>query len=93
MGGLRATMLQLSLIEKADESNGKKLLERISLPDKQSQSNLSTARRIAAIIWYYRSMFATHNQFSSLAEAIALWKMAMCPNAAAQASQKMHSLI
>ncbi|MGY8755275.1 MAG: AAA family ATPase [Candidatus Poseidoniales archaeon] len=93
MGGLRATMLQLSLIEKADESNGKKLLERISLPDQQSQSNLSTARRIAAIIWYYRSMFATHNQFSSLAEAIALWKMAMCPNAAAQASQKMHSLI
>jgi len=93
MTGLRATMLQLALLEKATPSSGKKLLERISIPDEPSRANLSTARRIAAIIWYQRSMFATHNQFSSLAEAIALWKMAMCPNASALAAQKMHLLI
>ena len=91
--GLRASMLQMAIIEKVDTKVACKLIKKIQMPDQDSQANLSSARRVAAMIWYWRSQLGTHNQFSSLAEAIALWKMAMCPKAASDAAEKMHSLL
>jgi len=91
--GLRASMLQLAIIERVGNDVACKLIERIQMPDQESQANLSSARRVAAMIWYWRSQLGTHNKFSSLAEAIALWKMAMCPKAASDAAEKMHSLL
>lgn len=93
MDGLRAIMLQLAIIERVEEGDAKNLIERVMLPDIESQANLSSARRIAAKIWYWRSRLGTHNSFSSLAEAIALWKQSMCPRAAASAAELMHKML
>ena len=91
--GLRATMIQLSLIEKCDKSRAKSILEKIELPDQASQSNLTSARRIAAMIWYYRAVYKTHNPFSAMAEAISLWKVSLCPSAAKEATEYMHKML
>ena len=91
--GLRAKMLQLSLLEKCDSSRAESILKKIELPSSDSQLNLTSARRIAAMIWYYRAKFKTHNPFSSMAEAISLWKTSLCPNAAKDATELMHQLI
>ena len=91
--GLRATMLQLSLIQRCENDRAISLLNRIKLPSIESQKNLTSARRIAAKIWYLRAIYKTHNQFSSLAEAIALWKQGLCPNAAQEATELMHKLL
>ena len=73
--GLRAKMIQLSLISKCDAETAKTILNRIDLPTKSSQTNLSSARRIAAMIWYYRAKYKTHNPLSAMAEAISLSKI------------------
>ena len=91
--GLRATMLQLSLLEKCDSSRAESILKKIKLPSSESQANLNSARRVAAMIWYYRAIYKTHNPFSSMAEAISLWKTSLCPNAAKDATELMHQLI
>ena len=91
--GLRAKMLQLSLLEKCDASRAESILKRIELPSSDSQANLTSARRIAAMIWYYRAKYKTHNPFSSMAEAISLWKTSLCPIAARDATELMHQLI
>ena len=91
--GLRATMLQLSLVERCESSRAASLLERIKLPGIESQNNLTSARRIAATIWYLRAINKTHNPLSSMAEAISLWKQSLCPNAARDATQLMHKLL
>ena len=91
--GLRAKMLQLSLLEKCDSSRAESILKKIELPSSDSQLNLTSARRIAAMIWYYRAKYKTHNPFSSMAEAISLWKTSLCPNAAKDATELMHKLI
>ncbi|MAH91252.1 MAG: hypothetical protein CMA11_05730 [Euryarchaeota archaeon] len=91
--GLRATMLQLSLVERCESSRAASLLERIKLPGIESQNNLTSARRIAATIWYLRAINKTHNPLSSMAEAISLWKQSLCPNAAGDATQLMHKLL
>ena len=91
--GLRAKMLQLSLLDKCDSSRAESILKKIELPSSESQMNLTSARRIAAMIWYYRAKHKTHNPFSSMAEAISLWKTSLCPNAAKDATELMHKLI
>ncbi len=91
--GLRATMIQLSLVEKCDKNRAKSILEKIELPDQASQSNLSSARRIAAMIWYYRAIYQTHNPLSAMAEAISLWKISLCPLAAKEATEYMHKML
>jgi len=91
--GLRAIMLQLSVVQKCDNERGASLLNRINLPSVESQNNLNSARRVAAKVWYLRAILKTHNPFSSLAEAISLWKRALCPNAAREATQLMHKLL
>ena len=91
--GLRATMLQLSLIQRCDNDRAISLLKQVKMPSIESQNNLSSARRIAAKIWYLRAIYKTHSQFSSLAEAIALWKQGLCPNAAIEATELMHKLL
>ena len=91
--GLRATMLQLSLLERCDSSRAESILNKIDLPSHESQVNLSSARRIAAMIWYYRAIYKTHNPFSSMAEAISLWKISLCPTAAKDATVLMHQLL
>ena len=63
------------------------------MPSIESQKNLTSARRIAAKIWYFRAIYKTHNQFSSLAESIALWQQGLCPNAATEATELMHKLL
>ncbi|MBT3657332.1 MAG: ATP-binding protein [Euryarchaeota archaeon] len=91
--GLRAIMLQLSIVQKCDDKRAASLLNKIELPSSASQNNLNSARRIAAKIWYLRAVYKTHNPFSSLAEAISLWKRALCPNAAKDATEMMHKLL
>ncbi len=91
--GLRATMLQISLVQKCDGDRAISLLEKIKMPSIESQKNLTSARRIAAKIWYLRAIYKTHNQFSSLAEAIALWQQGLCPKAATEATELMHKLL
>lgn len=91
--GLRATMLQLSIVQICDDARASSLLKKIKLPTVESQNNLNSSRRIAAKIWYLRAVHKTHNQFSSLAEAISLWKRALCPNAANEATEMMHKLL
>jgi hypothetical protein len=91
--GLRAIMLQLSIVQKCDDERAASLLNKIELPSSVSQNNLNSARRIAAKIWYFRAVYKTHNPFSSLAEAISLWKRALCPNAAKDATEMMHKLL
>ena len=91
--GLRALMLQVSLIHNCDTSRAESILKKIELPSEESQENLTSARRIAAMIWYYRAIHKTHNPLSSMAEAISLWKTSLCPNAARDATELMHKLL
>ncbi len=91
--GIRGKMLQISLIAKCDEKRGKNLLEKVTLPDLAEQSNLNSARRLSASIWYLRAKFQTHNRFSSMAEAISLWKKSLCPNASRLAADLIHKMI
>ena len=91
--GLRAMMLQLSLIQRCDAPRAESILKKIDLPSDESQTNLTSARRIAALIWYYRAIHNTHNPFSSMSEAISLWKMSLCPNAAREATELLHKLL
>jgi hypothetical protein len=91
--GLRATMIQLSLISKCDAKRAESILNKIELPTQDSQTNLSSARRIAAMIWFYRAKYRTHNPLSAMAEAISLWKISLCPNAAKEATELMHQLL
>ena len=91
--GLRATMLQLSMVQKCDDKKAASLLNKIELPTMESQKSLNSSRRIAAKIWYLRAVYKTHNPFSSLAEAISLWKRSLCPNAAKEATEMMHKLL
>lgn len=91
--GLRAKMIQLSLIRKLDDQRAISVLNKIELPNQESQTNLSSARRIAAMIWYYRAKYKTHNQLSAMAEAISLWKISLCPRAAREATELMHQLL
>ncbi|MBA4694510.1 MAG: ATP-binding protein [Candidatus Poseidoniales archaeon] len=91
--GLRAKMLQVSLVQRCEESRAKSILNRIELPSIDSQNNLTSARRIAATIWYLRALYKTHNSLSSMAEAISLWKLSLCPKAASNATEMMHKLL
>tara|TARA_B100000282_G_scaffold296813_1_gene280222 strand:- start:44 stop:2086 length:2043 start_codon:yes stop_codon:yes gene_type:complete len=91
--GLRAKMLQLSLIEKCDEERAKSILMRIEIPSGESQKNMTSARRVSAMIWYYRAIYKTHNPLSAMAEAISLWKRSLCPSAAKEATQLMHQML
>ena len=91
--GLRAKMIQLSLISKCDAKRAESILNKIDLPTQDSQTNLSSARRIAAMIWFYRAKYRTHNPLSAMAEAISLWKISLCPNAAKEATELMHQLL
>jgi hypothetical protein len=91
--GLRALMLQVSLIHNCDTSRAESILKKIELPSEESQENLTSARRIAAMIWYYRAIHKTHNPLSAMAEAISLWKTSLCPNAARDATELMHKLL
>ena len=77
--GLRAKMLQISLLERCDGERAKSILNRIEIPSVESQTNMTSARRVSAMIWYYRAIFKTHNPLSAMAEAISLWKRSLCP--------------
>ena len=91
--GLRSKMNQLSILEKLEGERAISVLNRIEIPTIDAQTNLAAARRISAKIWYYRAIFGTHNRLSSMAEAISLWKSALCPNAALKATEKMHKML
>ena len=91
--GLRAKMLQISLLERCDGERAKSILKRIEIPSAESQTNMTSARRVSAMIWYYRAIFKTHNPFSAMAEAISLWKRSLCPAAAKEATQLMHKML
>ena len=91
--GLRAKMLQLSLVERCDGERAKSILNRIEIPSAESQANMTSARRVSAMIWYYRAIFKTHNPLSAMAEAISLWKRSLCPAAAREATQLMHKML
>ena len=91
--GLRAKMLQISLLERCDGERAKSILKKIEIPSTESQNNMTSARRVSAMIWYYRAIFKTHNPLSAMAEAISLWKRSLCPAAAKDATQLMHKLL
>ena len=91
--GLRAKMLQISLLERSEGERAKSILNRIEIPSIESQTNMASARRVSAMIWYYRAIFKTHNPLSAMAEAISLWKRSLCPAAAKEATQLMHKML
>ena len=91
--GLRSTMLQVTLVQSCEGDRAKNLLNRIEMPSADAQNNLSSARRIAAQIWFLRATHKTHNQFSAMAESVALWQRALCPTAAKEAADMMHKLL
>lgn len=91
--GLRAKMLQISLLQRCDGERAKSILKRIEIPSEESQTNMTSARRVSAMIWYYRAIFKTHNPLSAMAEAISLWKRSLCPTAAKEATQLMHKML
>ena len=91
--GLRAKMLQISLIERCDGERAKSILNRIEMPSADSQTNMTSARRVSAAIWYYRATYKTHNPLSAMAEAISLWKLSLCPTAAKDATGMMHRML
>lgn len=91
--GIKGKMLQIALISKCGPERGKNLLEKVALPELAAQSNLNSARRLSASIWYLRAKLQTHNRFSSMAEAVSLWKKSLCPNASKLASEMIHKWI
>ena len=91
--GLRAKMLQIAVLLRCDDSRASKLLNRIDLPSIDAQNNLTSARRISANIWYLRAKLKTHNPISSMAEAVSLWKLSLCPEASKKASEMMHKML
>jgi hypothetical protein len=91
--GLKASMLQLALIQRCEPARAVPLLSRVEMPGDDAQNNLSSARRVAATIWFLRAKYKTHNAFSSMAESISLWKQSLCPIAANKAAEMMHRLL
>ncbi len=91
--GLKSTMLQISLVQSCEGERAISLLNRIDIPSAEAQNNLSSARRIAAAIWFLRATHNTHNKFSSIAESVALWQSSLCPLAAKDAAEMMHKLL
>tara|TARA_B100000575_G_scaffold44054_1_gene31408 strand:- start:838 stop:1623 length:786 start_codon:yes stop_codon:yes gene_type:complete len=91
--GLRAKMLQIAVLLRCDDPRASKLLNRIDLPSIDAQNNLTSARRISANIWYLRAKLKTHNPISSMAEAVSLWKLSLCPEASKKASEMMHKML
>ncbi|MGB0602205.1 MAG: hypothetical protein ACPGNS_01230, partial [Candidatus Poseidoniaceae archaeon] len=79
--------------ERCDGERAKSILKRIEIPSAESQTNMTSARRVSAMIWYYRAIFKTHNPLSAMAEAISLWKRSLCPEAAKEATQLMHKML
>ena len=92
MSGLRAKMLQLSLLEIVDDARAESILNRIELPSEEARENMSSARRVAAMIWYWRAKLKTHSEYSSLAEAASLWRNSLCPKAAESVTNMLHRL-
>ena len=93
LDGLKGTMLKIALILQCDAERAAKLLNKIELPTMEEQTNLNSARRLAASIWYLRAKYKTHNSYSSMAESISLWKKALCPNASKSASEMLHKML
>ncbi|MBS72932.1 MAG: hypothetical protein CMA91_01585 [Euryarchaeota archaeon] len=93
MDGVKGKMLQASLIARCDSERAQNLLKKLGLPGVEEQKNLNSARRLAASIWYLRSKNKTHNAYSSMAEAISLWRKSLCPNASKSASDLLHKML
>lgn len=93
LDGLKGTMLKIALISRCDDDRAVKLLNKVKLPNIEEQTNLNSARRLAASIWYLRAKYKTHNSYSSIAESISLWKKALCPNASKSASEMLHKML
>ena len=93
MDGVKGKMLQASLIARCDFERAQNLLKKLNLPGIEEQKNLNSARRLAASIWYLRSKNKTHNTYSSMAEAISLWRKSLCPNASKSASDLLHKML
>ncbi len=91
--GLKSTMLQIALVQSCEGDRAKNLLNRIEMPSTEAQNNLSSARRVAASIWFLRATHNTHNKFSAIAESVTLWQRSLCPLAAKNAAEMMHKLL
>ena len=91
--GLKSTMLKLAIVNRCDGSRARDLISKIDLPSQEEITNLNSARRISAAIWFLRAKYQTHDSYSSMAEAISLWKNSLCPKASKLASEMLHKMI
>ena len=74
--GIHHKMLQLALVEKAssfDQEFAKEILDQIKFPDENSINNRTTARRVSALIWTWRSKLYETGKIPAMAEAIHMW--------------------
>ena len=89
-------MLQLALVEKAnsfDQEFAKKILNQIVFPDENSIINRTTARRVTALIWTWKSQLHEKGKIPAMAEAIHMWNRAFCPRAAGNLSERLHQML
>ena len=94
--GIHYKMLQLALVEKAnsfDQEFAKKILNQIVFPDENSIINRTTARRVTALIWTWKSRLHEKGKIPAMAEAIHMWNRAFCPRAAGNLSERLHQML
>ena len=94
--GIHYKMLQLALVEKAnsfDQEFAKKILNQIVFPDENSIINRTTARRVTALIWTWKSQLHEKGKIPAMAEAIHMWNRAFCPRAAGNLSERLHQML
>ena len=94
--GIHHKMLQLALVEKAnsfDQEFAKEILDQIKFPDENSINNRTTARRVSALIWTWRSELYETGKIPAIAEAIHMWNRAFCPRAASNLTERLHQML
>tara|TARA_B100000683_G_scaffold155435_1_gene150231 strand:- start:838 stop:1815 length:978 start_codon:yes stop_codon:yes gene_type:complete len=94
--GIHHKMLQLALVEKAnsfDQEFAKEILDQIKFPNENSINNRTTARRVTALIWTWRSKLHQSEKIPAMAEAIHMWNRAFCPRAASNLTERLHQML
>ncbi|MAK42500.1 MAG: hypothetical protein CL997_07465, partial [Euryarchaeota archaeon] len=94
--GIHQKMLQLALVEKAnsfDQQFAKEILDQIKFPDDNSINNRTTARRVTALIWTWRSELYETGKIPAMAEAIHMWNRAFCPRAASNLTERLYQML
>ena len=94
--GIHHKMLQLALVEKAnsfDQEFAKEILDQIKFPDQNSINNRTTARRVSALIWTWRSKLYEKQEKFQQWQRPYTWNRAFCPRAASNLTERLHQML